>query len=82
MTFREQIQSLSDKAAKVTTTLSRLMANVGKPTASKRQFLMTVAVKKRPLVKDYYVRRETKEKKKSKAQKWRQPTEANYEVLF
>ena len=42
MTFGEHIKKAADKAAVVTGRLSRLMANIGGPSASKRCLLMTV----------------------------------------
>ncbi|MGQ7310013.1 hypothetical protein ACTGYF_10915, partial [Streptococcus suis] len=42
VTYWEHIKAASDKAAKRTTMLSKLMANVGGPTQSKRKLLMSV----------------------------------------
>ena len=42
LTFWEQIKDASNKAAKVTTNLSRLMKNVGGPKPGKRRLLMSV----------------------------------------
>ncbi|KAJ8971898.1 hypothetical protein NQ317_000002 [Molorchus minor] len=42
LTFWAQIQHAAEAASKVTTALSRLMANVGGPTAKKRRLLMSV----------------------------------------
>ena len=42
LTYREHIKKAADKAALVTTTLSRLMGNIGGPKASKRRLLMAV----------------------------------------
>lgn len=42
LSYWEQIRTASEKAAKITTMLSRLMANVGGPSASKRRLLMSV----------------------------------------
>ena len=41
LNFTAQIQNSAEKAAKVTTYLSRLMANIGGPTESKRRLLMS-----------------------------------------
>jgi hypothetical protein len=42
LTFKEQIRLAAEKAAKATAALSRLMANVGGPTADKRKLLLSV----------------------------------------
>ena len=42
LSFREQIRYAVEKAGRTTTALSRLMANVGGPTADKRKLLMSV----------------------------------------
>jgi len=42
LSFREQIKFATDKATKTTTALSRLMANVGGPSAEKRKILLSV----------------------------------------
>lgn len=42
LTFWEHIKGTSEKAAKITSALSRLMANVGGPMASRRRLLMSV----------------------------------------
>ena len=42
LSYWEPIKYAADKAAHVTTKLSRLVANVGGPTARKRRFLMAV----------------------------------------
>ena len=42
LTYWAQIQQAATKAAKATSALSRLMANVGGPTAERRRLLMTV----------------------------------------
>lgn len=43
LTFWEQIKRAADKAATVTTVLSRFMANTGGPRPGRRRLLMTVA---------------------------------------
>lgn len=42
LSFWNQIRHSSEKAAKVTTSLSRLMANIGGPTPNRRRLLMSV----------------------------------------
>lgn len=41
LSFWEQIRSAAERASKVTASLTKLMANIGGPTASKRKLLMT-----------------------------------------